>query len=120
MAAIAEAKANNTGTGPCDMFSPSGKAVPARWQYQDAVIKGYQAQLAAVCRQFATCVYDNGALYGVRVTADDLAPDGEHLSIAGHQTSRPRMEGLRLRLPIAPRPRVGLQDEPVAWAEAAR
>jgi len=84
VAALPEAKANNTGTGPCDMFSPSGKAVPAHWQYQDAVIKGYQAQLAAVCMQFTTCVYDNGALYGMKVTADDLAPDGEHVSIASH------------------------------------
>jgi len=84
VAALPEAKANNTGTGPCDMFDPSGKAVPAHWQYQDSVIKGYQSQLATVCKQFANCVYDDGALYRLKITAGDLAPDGEHLSITGH------------------------------------
>jgi hypothetical protein len=48
-------KAANTGTGPCDMFSPSGKAVPAHWRYQDQVIRHYQAQLDAVCKPFPTC-----------------------------------------------------------------
>jgi hypothetical protein len=84
VAALPEAKSKNTGTGPCDMFSPSGKAMPAHWHYQDSVIKGYQAQLASVCKQFANCVYDDGALYRLKITAGDLAPDGEHLSIAGH------------------------------------
>jgi GDSL-like Lipase/Acylhydrolase family len=74
----------NTGTGPCDMFNPSGKAVPAHWRYQDKVIKAYQAKLADVCKQFPTCIYDGGALYRMVITADDLAPDGQHLSIAGH------------------------------------
>jgi len=77
------AKAKNTGTGPCDLFSPSGKAVPAHWQYQETVISAYQAKLREVCRRFPTCVYDGGALYAMKITADDLAPDGEHLSVAG-------------------------------------
>jgi lysophospholipase L1-like esterase len=85
VAALPVAKAKNTGTGPCDMFSPSGEAVPANWTYQDTVIKGYQAKLAEVCKQFPTCVYDGGALYRMPITAEDLASDGEHLSVAGHK-----------------------------------
>ena len=79
-----QARTNNTGTGLCDMFNPSGKPVPAHWRYQEKVIAAYQAKLAAVCKQFPTCVYDEGALYRMTITADDLAPDGQHLSIAGH------------------------------------
>jgi lysophospholipase L1-like esterase len=78
-------KANNTGTGPCDLFSPSGKAVPAHWRYSEKVIQGYHAQLEAVCKQFPTCRYDGGALYRMVITAQDLAPDGQHLTIAGHR-----------------------------------
>jgi hypothetical protein len=77
------AEAANTGTGPCDLFSPSGKAVPAHWHYAEQVIRAYQARLATVCKQFPTCIYDGGALYRMVITAQDLAPDGSHLSIAG-------------------------------------
>ena len=84
VAGLPEGKANNTGTGPCDMFSPSGKAVASHWQYQETVIKAYQAKLRQVCKQFPSCVYDEGALYRMKITAEDLAPDGQHLSIAGH------------------------------------
>lgn len=76
--------AANTGSGPCDMFDSSGAAVPPHWRYQEKVITGYHAQLAAVCKQFPTCVYDDGALYRMRITADDLADDYMHLSVSGH------------------------------------
>ena len=66
------------------MFSPSGKAAPAHWRYQEAVIKAHRARLDEVCAQFPTCRYDDGALYAMTITADDLALDGQHLSIAGH------------------------------------
>ena len=79
------AKAANTGTGPCDLFSPSGRAVPKHWRYQDQVTRAYQARLAAVCKQFPTCRYDGGALYRMVISAEDLAGDGLHLSVAGHR-----------------------------------
>ena len=82
---LPDAKAANTGTGPCDLFGPTGQAVPAHWRYQEQVIQGYHAQLAAVCKRFPTCKYDGGALYRMVITAEDLAPDGSHLSIAGHR-----------------------------------
>jgi hypothetical protein len=75
----------NTGTGPCDLFDPAGKAVPAHWRYQDRVIRHYQAQVAAVCKRFSTCRYDGGALYRMKLVAADLAFDEQHLSIAGHR-----------------------------------
>lgn len=78
-------KAGNTGTGPCDLFSPSGEAVPAHWRYQDQVIRRYQAQLDTVCKRFPTCRYDGGALYRMVIAAEDLAHDGMHLSISGHR-----------------------------------
>ncbi|MGB9378706.1 MAG: GDSL-type esterase/lipase family protein [Mycobacteriales bacterium] len=82
---LPRAKAANTGNGPCDLFNPSGRAVPAHWRYQDQVIRGYHAQLEAVCKRFPTCRYDGGALYRMVITAEDLAPDGQHLSISGHR-----------------------------------
>ena len=84
VAGLPQGKANNTGSGPCDMFSPSGKAVASHWRYQETVIRTYQAKLRQVCKQFPSCTYDDGALYRMRITAEDLAPDGQHLSIAGH------------------------------------
>lgn len=75
----------NTGTGPCDLFDLDGRAVPAHWRYQEQVIRGYQARLAAVCRTFSQCRYDDGALYRMPITADDLAPDALHLSVSGHR-----------------------------------
>ena len=79
------AKAANTGTGLCDLFGPSGRAVPKHWRYQDQVTRAYQARLAAVCKQFPTCRYDGGALYRMVISAEDLAGDGLHLSVAGHR-----------------------------------
>jgi lysophospholipase L1-like esterase len=76
-------KAANTGTGPCDLFSPSGKAVPAHWRYAEKVTLAYQAGLATVCKQFPTCIYDGAALYRMVITAADLSSDDSHLSIAG-------------------------------------
>ena len=85
MSQLPTARAANTGTGPCDLFSPSGEAVPAHWLYQAQVIQHYHAQLEATCRRFPTCRYDSGALHRMVITAEDLAPGGLHLSIAGHR-----------------------------------
>ena len=83
VATLPVAKAKNTGTGPCDLFDPSGAAVPAHWKYQEQLFTTFHAKLAEVCQKFPTCVYDKGALYRMTITPNDLAPDGEHLSIAG-------------------------------------
>jgi lysophospholipase L1-like esterase len=85
VANLPEGKLKNQGDGPCDMFDLDGKAVPAHWRYQEEVIMGYQAQLKSVCAEFTQCRYDGGALYRMKITADDLAPDAQHLSISGHR-----------------------------------
>ena len=85
VARLEAGKQANTGTGPCDMFDLAGKAVPSHWTYQEQIIGHYQAQLAAVCKQFPTCRYDGGALYRMRIEAADLASDGQHLSVSGHR-----------------------------------
>jgi hypothetical protein len=85
VSALPGGKEPNTGTGPCDMFSPSGEAVPANWRYQDDVIRNYQAQLQTVCAKFPACRYDGGELYRMVITAADLAHDSVHLSVSGHR-----------------------------------
>jgi hypothetical protein len=74
---------DNTGTGPCDLFNPAGKPVPAHWRYGDQVYRRYMAQVAAVCTKFPTCRYDGGAAYRMKLVAADLASDEQHLSVAG-------------------------------------
>jgi hypothetical protein len=76
-------KAANTGTGPCDMFDPSGKAVPAHWAYQEKVILSYHHQLESTCARFPNCRYDGGSLYRMPITAADIADDGLHLTVSG-------------------------------------
>lgn len=85
VARLEAGKQANTGTGPCDLFDPAGKAVPQHWRYVEQVTRRYQAQVAAVCKQFPTCRYDGGALYRMKIVAADLATDGQHLSVAGHR-----------------------------------
>ena len=72
-------------SGPCDLVSPEGDAVPAAWRYQAQIIRHYHAQLETVCSRFPTCRYDGGALYRMTITAADLAPDSMHLSVSGHR-----------------------------------
>jgi hypothetical protein len=73
----------NTGTGPCDLFAPSGKAVPAHWRYLDRIVREYQSRVKSVCAQFPTCQYDDGALAGMKLVAADLAFDEQHMSVVG-------------------------------------
>jgi hypothetical protein len=77
-------RAANSGTGPCDLFDPSGKPVPAHWRYLEGITLHYLGELKSVCAKFPTCRYDNDALYHMRITTDDITPsDGAHLTIAG-------------------------------------
>jgi hypothetical protein len=85
VADLPTAKATNTGTGPCDMFDPTGKAVPAHWAYQEKVILSYHHQLETTCAHFPTCQYDGGRLYRMPITAADLTEDGNHLTISGQR-----------------------------------
>jgi hypothetical protein len=80
------ARKNVTGTGMCDLFDAAGKPVPAHWRASEAITLHYLDQLKAVCVKFPACQYDNGALYHMPITAEDLAAsDGAHLSLSGHR-----------------------------------
>jgi hypothetical protein len=74
------------GTGPCDLYSPSGKPTPSHWAHLQRIIDGYYAVLAATCARFPRCRYDGGALAHLAVVAGDIAPDYNHLSVQGQRT----------------------------------
>jgi hypothetical protein len=78
-------RGEQTGTGPCDLFLPSGKPALAQRRYQDRVIKRYLGELASVCATFPTCQYDGGALYRMKITTADFTFDGSHLTVSGHR-----------------------------------
>jgi hypothetical protein len=82
---IPSARADNTGTGPCDVFDQSGKVRPAGVASMEKIIDGYHRQVAATCAHFRNCRYDHGALYHMVIQRADLAPDSNHLSIRGHR-----------------------------------
>jgi hypothetical protein len=78
------ARKNVTGTGVCDLFDSAGKPVPAHWRTSEAIEQHYLSQLESVCAKFPACQYDDGALYHMPITADDLATsDGAHLAVSG-------------------------------------
>jgi hypothetical protein len=77
-------RAANSGTGPCDLFDPSGHPVPARWRTLEAITLHYLGLLKSVCAKFPACQYDNDALYNMPITTGDItSTDGAHLTIAG-------------------------------------
>ena len=53
--------------------------------YEQGIVEHYRQQLAAVCRTVPQCRYDNGALQHFPLTAADLTPDANHLSVRGHK-----------------------------------
>jgi lysophospholipase L1-like esterase len=85
IAPIPAARRENTGTGPCDLFDSAGRARTPALAYLQDVVEHYQQQLAGVCRTVPNCHYDNGALQAFSITAADLTPDHNHLSISGHK-----------------------------------
>jgi lysophospholipase L1-like esterase len=92
-----------TGTGPCDLFDPSGRPNRAHQRYQQQVIDKYFAQLVDACRQVPTCHDDGGALAHLKIDATDLTPDYNHLSVAG-QAKQAALEWKVLR-PVLGKPR---------------
>lgn len=70
---------------PVRLVQSLGRGRPGALALPGPVIQHYHAQLEATCRRFPTCRYDSGALHRMVITAEDLAPGGLHLSIAGHR-----------------------------------
>jgi hypothetical protein len=82
-ATSADGRSANSGSGPCNAFSPDGKPQPAHVAYAESVTRHYLAELEQRCKTVPQCRYDGGALHAMRITAADLSPDFRHLSIAG-------------------------------------
>ncbi len=72
------------GTGPCDGINTSGRLVPKRLARLERTIHGYEAQLAAGCKLFTNCRYDNGAFGRVVDKQAYMSEDMNHFSIRGH------------------------------------
>jgi hypothetical protein len=74
-----------TGAGPCDAVDPTtGKIDPAKEAYLQGLVDDYFGIIAEACAAYPTCRTDGGANQRMALEAEDLAPDLNHLSIAGH------------------------------------
>lgn len=80
----ASAVAENSGTGPCDVFTPAGRVRPAGVRSLQHIVDRYWQVVEGVCGSLPRCFTDGAALQTMRVTDADLAQDGNHLSIQGH------------------------------------
>jgi hypothetical protein len=76
-------RAANTGNGPCDSFDAEGRLQPEHLAYLETVAANYFEQLSTSCANIPNCLYDGGALHQMPITAADITPDRNHLSISG-------------------------------------
>ena len=84
LAATPAGIAHIAGDGPCDTLDAGGAQRPDAIVHQQEVIDSYLAQVQERCAEHPQCRYDDGAFRNVVITADDLSPDLNHASIAGH------------------------------------
>lgn len=82
---IPSARADNTGSGPCDVLDQAGKVRPTAIGSMEKIIGGYHKQIAVTCARFPNCRYDHGAVYHMVIQRADLTPDNNHLSIRGQK-----------------------------------
>jgi hypothetical protein len=79
------ARLKHAGKGLCQLVdAPSGRVVPARVAYVKKIWAGYEAQKAAACAQVPQCRYDHGTAMRIAVTAADLTPGGDGMTVAGN------------------------------------
>jgi hypothetical protein len=83
VAQIPSAVSDNSGTGPCDVFTPDGKRNPDPETYLQKVVDAYFARIVEVCSRHPNCYTDEGAMQSMSLTADDITPDHNHLSVQG-------------------------------------
>jgi hypothetical protein len=81
---IPAARDPSTGDGPCDLFDSSGTVRHQAVVHLQDIIDHYQQQLTSVCGAMPVCNYDGGASQTYLLAAGDHAPDGNHLSVPGH------------------------------------
>ncbi len=78
------AVAQNTGTGPCDVFTSGGKIRTAGVRSLQSIVDHYWDVVETVCASLPRCFTDGGALQAMRIRDEDVAFDGNHLAIPGH------------------------------------
>lgn len=76
--------ARNTGTGPCDVFTADGRIRAAGVRSLQAIVDRYWEVVETVCASLARCFTDGGAMRTMRLSPEDVATDGNHLTIPGH------------------------------------
>ncbi len=78
------AVSQNAGAGPCDVFTTAGKIRPAGVRSLQRIVDRYWAVVEKVCASLPRCFTDGAALQTMRIGAEDVASDGNHLSVQGH------------------------------------
>ena len=76
--------AENSGTGPCDFFTPEGELRPAGVRSLQGIVDGYWGAVEKVCAATPDCWTDGAAMQQMTITTRDLARDFNHLSVEGH------------------------------------
>lgn len=77
-----ELKSGATGTGPCDLFSPSGAVNQANIAALTGIIEGYEAEQARVCSLVPQCHTDDGRAATFDEDVGDLILN--HPTVHGH------------------------------------
>jgi hypothetical protein len=83
IADIPRAVAGNSGTGPCDVFTPDGRRNPEAEAYLQGLVDTYFGLIVDVCSRHVGCYTDDGALQRMPLTRGDLISDLNHLSVQG-------------------------------------
>ena len=83
IAKIPEAKAEASGSDPCDGFDESGVEIPAHVTGLTKTIELYDAQEAAACAKVANCVYTGVSKQYIDEPKYLAAGDWNHQSVAG-------------------------------------
>ncbi len=78
------AVAENSGTGPCDVFTENGTIRAAGVKSLQAIVDKYWTVVETACAAVPRCFTDGGAMQSMRINARDVASDGNHLAIPGH------------------------------------
>jgi hypothetical protein len=85
IATIPRGVAGNSGTGPCDVFTPEGKRDPEAEAYLQEQVDAYYDVIVDVCARHERCYTDEGALQRMPLSPEDLVSDLNHLSVQGLQ-----------------------------------
>ncbi len=80
---IAAAVVRNQGGGPCEVFDSAGKEIPSAITTYQGIVDNYQEQLRQACAAAKHCQFGGDEILAMKIDANDLAPDTNHLSVTG-------------------------------------